>query len=88
MILALLLSGYFIVGSGIIKPLLLKQTMTKNNQKPLQTTTNHQERTKNHHKPSQTTSKPPQTATDHQQMTTVKVKPNKIFPNSNYLVFI
>ena len=68
-----------------------------NDHKLPQTTTNHQETTqttKNDHKPPannyklpQTTRKRPQTTTNHQQTTTIKIKPNKLFPNSNYLVF-
>ena len=55
----------------------------------------------NDHKPPGNNDKPPakdhklpqkntnhqQTTTNHQQTTTIKVKPNKSFPNSNYLVF-
>ena len=76
-------------------------TKTENDHKRLQTTRNHQKPPRNdhtppanHHKPLQTTTNHQETTTNHQQMTknhqetsTIKMKPNKIFPNANYLVF-
>ena len=50
-------------------------------------TTNHQQMTTKHTKRPANDLKPPQMTTNHQQTTTIKIKPNKAFPNSNYLVF-
>ena len=67
---------------------------TGNDNKRPQTTTSDHEPPENDHKLPQITSKRPQTTTNHQQTTTnqqqtttIRAKPNKTFPNSNYLVF-
>ena len=62
------------------------QTTTNHHKRP-QTTTNDHKPPANDHKPPANDHKSPQTTTNHQQTTTIKIKPNKTFPNFNYLFF-
>ena len=67
-----------------------QQTIKNDHTRPqtiLQTTSKQPQNTTNHNKSLCNDHKPPQTTTNHQQTTTLKIKSNKNFPNSNYLVF-
>ena len=62
-------------------------TKTGNDQKRPQTARKRPQTTTNDRKSPANDHKFPQTNTSHQQTTTIIIKPNKTFPNSNYLVF-